>query len=64
MPPPEQVVTLESRDLLRDLADELGYAANRSQRVRLMIQDGGLKIATGYGSWSPPLGTIETRVEA
>lgn len=57
----ETVVTITDRESLRLLAEELGWAANRSDRVRLMVQDGGLKIAVGSSAWSLPLGSVEER---
>lgn len=55
------IVTITDRQTMRQLAEELGWAAHRSDRVRLVVQDGGIKIAIGAGSWSLPMGTVETR---
>ena len=40
-------------------AEELIRALGKGWRVRVAVDDGGLKIAVGYGSWSPPYGTTE-----
>lgn len=55
-----QIVTLNPAQVGK-LAAELEYARLDATRVRLMVQDGGIKIAVGAQPWSLPLGTVEER---
>ena len=41
------------------IAHALSESSSNNDTVHVMIQEDGLKFKLNYGTWSPPIGTIE-----
>ena len=54
----DPIVVIDDWPTLYDLAAGLIAAADKSQPVRFAIDDGGLKLSIGRGTWTPPLGQV------